>query len=206
MRDRSFGAVSSLGLLVATALGALAVALSAEPRPANAQAGASASASPSTSTSASAAPPPLPTVRGADLPAERSSPPTPAEWKGAREVALHADLPRKPCSAKLLREYLRVTCPDLVGVGLVAGDPKDVRVWVQSKFGWDEKLQKSTSPTALADVPIRAGESTVVNFTGLDGGGYDSVTVAETATLIVSWRRGAPDPWIVLAEPAPGVE
>lgn len=200
--------------LASVALGALALFGAAAPS-AVAQ---TASATAGPSASASAAPPP-PVVRGVDIPTERSKPPTPKEWKDARPVSLNAGQleeeakhspnswnSRSECSAKVLREYLRVSCPNWIGVGLVAGDPKDVRVWISGKSAWDEATQTMLHPTALADVPLRRGQSTIVNFIVFDGGDYGSATLGEAATLIVSWRDGEPDPYIVMAAPTPGVD
>lgn len=217
-------ALAALALFGAAAPSAVAQAASAAEAasvaPADASSSAAvASASAGLSASASAVPPPPPAVRGTDIPTERSKPPTPKEWKDARPVSLNAgqreeEAKRSPnswnsrseCSAKVLREYLRVSCPNWIGVGLVAGDPKDAQVWISGKSAWDEATQTMLHPTALADVPLRRGQSTIVNFIVFDGGDYGSASLGEAATLIVSWREGEPDPYIVMAAPTVGVD
>jgi hypothetical protein len=184
---------SSSTLVLVGLAAALVAALSVPPNgPVGAQ-----TASASASASAAAPPPPL---RGADIPTEASKPPTPSEWKAARAVSIEG--PVKPnCSFKLLREYLRVSCSEWVGVGLAAGDPTDVRVFVAGKFGWGSGASERTVPTALADVPLRRGQGHIVSFNDVDWG-YESGTFGDAGHLIVSWRDGDADPIIAMVGPA----
>jgi len=167
--------------MVCVAISAAIAALVASTGPAAAEPAGSASAS------ASATPPPPPPARGADIPTERSKPPTATEWKEGRAVSAEG---AEGCTYKLLREYLRVTCINHVGVGLAAGDPEDVRVWISGRFGSPQQ------PTALADIPLRRGQGFIVSFNDV-AWEYDGGRPGDGGHVIVSWREGEPDPLIV---------
>jgi hypothetical protein len=184
---------SKLPLVFTSVVAALGVlALAAPHRDAGAQV-----ASASGSSSASAAPPPPAPLRGSDIPTEASKPPTPAEWKTGRPVTVDV---WGNCEAKVLREYLRVACRYDIGVGLVAGDPKDVRAWVSGVYGYDFNAQTWGTPTAMIDLPLRRGQGHVVNFNNVASGGYVG-TWGDSGHLIVSWREGDADPVITTAYP-----
>lgn len=149
------------------------------------------------SSSESAKPPPPPPLRGSDIPSEASKPPTPAEWKTGRPVTVDV---WSYCSAKVLREYLRVSCPNDIGVGLVAGESKDVRAWVSGNYGWDFNTREWGTPVAMIDLPLRRGQGHLVSFNTVADGGYVG-TVADGGHLIVNWREGDADPVITTAYP-----
>lgn len=129
----------------------------------------------------------LPLLRGADIPAEASPKPKESEWKEARKV--QANVPDKRCDLAVVREWLRVSCRRTVGLGLIAGDPKDVTLWNGGTF-WD-------NPPALAIVqfPLTRGASRIVAFTDLSFD-WDWVGFEEDGTMSVTWREGDADPRI----------
>jgi hypothetical protein len=155
----------------------------------------SASPSPKPSASASAPPRALPTLNGEGLPATPSSPPAEADWASATEVGASRGALSKDCKAKLVREWLRVTCVRSPGVGLVAGDPALVKL----RSGFQESPLEMTS---VADVAVRRGASTIVSFVSADIG-TTSVTAAEGLVVQVGWRDGEPHPLLVSHPPRP---
>ena len=137
-----------------------------------------AASSPSASASASASAAPLPLLSGADiaLPLFVAL----AWWAGRGKAAL---------SGK-----------DWLGVTLVAGEPKDVRVWVSGDpFDW-EKSEAERKSVALADLPLRRGQSYVVTFLKPDWL-YEGATTGEADTFHVIWREGAADPIVLVSGP-----
>lgn len=174
-----------------TAAPALPAAPSAAPAaPETPAPSSSASADPTATPSgaASAAPaPPLPLVRGADIPVDSSPKPKEAEWREGTQVRPNRGGDR--CTLVLVREWLRVTCKDAAGLGLIAGDPKGVTLWTGgSIFSGGDVL-------ALVQFPLTRGASRIVGFTDVDGG-WDWVGLAEGGTMSVTWREGEPDPVI----------
>jgi hypothetical protein len=145
--------------------------------------------SPSASASAApapAGPPPTP-VKGADIPADPSPAPTAADWDGARAVSVsHGVVP--PCRLSLVREWLRIVCDGSPGAGLVAGDPKSVRVW-SLEAETDDKLKSGV------DLELRRGRSFIVSFLGT-APGYSASSTAEGPLVQIGWREGTADPII----------
>ena len=95
---------------------------------------------------------------------------------------------------------MRIECKDWLGVTLVAGEPKDVRVWVSGDpFDW-EKSEAERKSVALADLPLRRGQSYVVTFLKPDWL-YEGATTGEADTFHVIWREGAADPIVLVSGP-----
>lgn len=150
------------------------------------------SALPTTRASAAAsaaAPPAKPTLDGAALPTTSSAPPAEADWASAPEVGASRGALSPDCKAKLVREWLRVTCARSPGVGLVAGDPALVRL--RSSFQESPLEMKS-----VADIAVRRGASTIVSFVSASIG-TTSVTAAEGQLVQVGWRDAEPHPLLV---------
>lgn len=150
---------------------------------------AAASAAPGAS-GAAAAPPELPALRGADIPAEPSKRPGESEWRAARKVRPHRGATDR-CELLVVREWLRVLCKDGLGVGLVAGSPKDVKLWTGGHlFGADGQGTRT-----VVELPLARGSSRIVSFLGIQSD-YDAVAFGEAGTMSVAWREGDPDPVI----------
>lgn len=129
----------------------------------------------------------LPFLRGADIPTTASDKPKEAEWKEGRKVRPHRG--GEECDLVLVREWLRVTCKSPAGLGLIAGDPKGVTLWMGgSIFGVGSTL-------ALVQMPLARGTSRVFSFTDV-AGDWDWVGLGEGGTMSVTWRDGEPDPVI----------
>ncbi|MFO0587391.1 MAG: hypothetical protein U0441_07625 [Polyangiaceae bacterium] len=128
-----------------------------------------------------------PLVRGADIPASPSPKPKESEWKEARKVA--ANVPDKQCDLTIVREWLRVTCHRVVGVGLIAGEPKDVTVWAAGTIFEDPPS------VSIAQFPLTRGASRIFALTEIMSD-WDWVGFAEGGTMSVVWREGDPDPQI----------
>jgi hypothetical protein len=174
------------------ALGALALAAVVAETSSRAAPGAS---SPSASAGASAsAAPALPTVRGADIPREESKAPEGAEWSQGRRVAATRGSAGR-CELTLLREWLRVRCPGLAGVGLVAGDTKGVTMRAVG-HAYDD-MGADGDATATAVLPLRRGESRIVRLDDLVFE-YDTIALGEGGLLSVVWRTGHPDPVLAM--------
>ncbi|HTJ81931.1 MAG TPA: hypothetical protein VL400_09400 [Polyangiaceae bacterium] len=187
-----FAAAFSLGLatIAASTLGPSANAR-ATPAP-------SASSAASVSASASAAPPaPL---AGAAIPTDASPPPSAGDWKDAVPVAVTRG--KTECRLLRLREWLRIECPQFIGAGLVAGDPKEVRAWMSGNpMAWDATTNQRLPGLALVEIPLRRGQSFIATFLRPEFL-YEGATFAEGDTFQIAWREGAADPVIVASQPA----
>ena len=99
-------------------------------------------------------PPPLPpvpsSVRGNDIPAERSPVPKPGEWTQAKEVAITG---MTSCKARVLREWLSIRCDEHYGASLVAGDSKDVSISANGPLlEWDPVADKAADRNKCASL------------------------------------------------------
>ncbi len=152
----------------------------------------SASASASASASSPAAARPL---AGMDLPSEPSAAPGKDDWKAAQAVSLDNEL-TPGCSALLLREWLRVRCKgSLPGSGaVVSGPSKEVLFYIgvpRDQHGFPNHGE------SFIDVvmPLRRGESRLVQLTRATTGGYDGpFSQGSWVLLSQEWRpqRKAP--------------
>ena len=146
---------------------------------------------------AAATPPaaaPFPIVRGADLPSAESAPPSATEWSGGPRVAPtrgSAGL----CELTVVREWLQVRCPTMVGVGLVAGNPRGVSVRVLGRMFVDG--MDGGDAAAVVVLPLRRGDARIVGFDD-SAFEYDGATLTESGVLSVLWRTDRPDPVLVM--------
>jgi hypothetical protein len=152
----------------------------------------------SASASMSAAPPPPPLLSTGELPEEPGPAPKAGDWKDAQLVRPNRG-ESSVCKLKVLRGWLRIECKDWLGVTLVAGEPKDVRVWVSGDpFDW-EKSEAERKSLALAELPLRRGQSYVVTFLKPDWL-YEGATTGEADTFHVVWNEGR-EPIVVVSPP-----
>lgn len=178
--------------LVPTALGLAAIVVLAQ------SSGGRAFAAPASSASVAALPPP-PALVGADIPKDASPAPKAGEWKDGVPVAITRGT--TDCHAKRLREWLRIECPERLGVSLIAGDPKGVQTWMSGDpTKWDEATGRQGHGVALIDLPLRRGQSFIATFLRpvfL----YEGATFGEDATFQIVWHDGWADPVIVVTTP-----
>jgi hypothetical protein len=158
----------------------------------------------STTSSAAVAPAALPRVTGAELPDAESPAPNAAEWNRGKRVAPTRGHAAR-CELTLVREWLRVRCPGLVGAGLVAGSPRGVSVRVLGRLFIDGNRG---DVAAVVVLPIRRGEARIVTFNDTSFE-YDSAALAEGGVLSVQFRAGRADPVLVMSDfpkdpPTPG--
>lgn len=122
--------------------------------------------------------------------------PSEADWETAAALALTR--PHRTCTAKHLREWVRVECPrektreePWLGVRVVGGDHVDVRV-ANPKTG-----EKYSRPIAVV-FPARRGDRRVLELAGTDDIPFKSFTVYESLEVTVSelWLEGEPAPTI----------
>lgn len=144
--------------------------------------------------------PPPSVIKGADVPSDASKAPTAAEWAAAQPVRINRGDPGS-CAVSRIREWLRLRCPGWIGGGLVAGDPKGVSI---SAFGQVGEVSDDTVTTLV--LPLSRDQARIVSFMQL-GQEYNSDSYAEGGMLSVVWRRGHPDPMLVMSvQPAPGMK
>jgi hypothetical protein len=180
--------ISSSVLVTATLLG------SQTATPQSASPSAAVSASSSASAPKEEALPEI--LRGKDVPSTASEFPKLEEWKDGR--AISANSGRAPCSFKVLREYLQITCKYFVATGLFAGSPKDVTVFASGDSVQNETW---TPPLSVIVMPIRRGEARMVNLLNLSGGGYGPAWAGSDAWISVAFRDGDDDPIILMKAP-----
>jgi hypothetical protein len=157
-------------------------------------------AAPSSSGSTSAwADASLPAPSAADIPAEPSEPVKDAkEWDGAKRVR-PAREPKVPCTFRILRDWLRIECEHRAGAGLVAGDPKDVKIWASGDVmaespGLDDK-NRPPPTKAFIQMRLRRGDTKIFQLAQVDFG-WDWVGVVGAENFTVMWREGK-DPVIL---------
>lgn len=178
------------------ALVLLAVAIVVGPFAANAQPAASGS---TTSASATAPPPAgLPSFTDG-LPTDKESKkPTPEEWRDAPVVAPTRMGPRaKACTVSRVREWVRVSCPDLVtaSIGVLGGTSTGYAFWIDPpKEGKDAKLPAGGE----IQFPVRKGDRRVVQMLTF-GPGYEG-PLTQLPALIVQehWLDDADGPTLTV--------
>jgi hypothetical protein len=145
-----------------------------------------ATANPAPSAAPSEAPPPRAKLAESTLPAEPSPPPKLEDWKLAKEVDLASALP-EGCSARLLREWLKVRCdgPSPAGGAVLSGPSKDVAFFAHvdvTEFG-------GIGGNAFVEVimPLRRGERRIVQLTRQTGSPYEGF-VGQAPMLVLSQR------------------
>ena len=181
---------------------ALALALSAD-----AVLGAALPASSSAPPPAPSAPPSaivLPVLTGADIPREASLPPNAGEWTTGRSVRINRGNPG-PCRASVVREWLRLRCPTVLGGGLFAGDPQGVSVSAVGDPFADGSSPEGAQNRAVTTVvlPLQRGQVRAVSLLQLVQG-YNSASYGEAGMFSVVWRADQPDPMLVMTQlPAP---
>jgi len=151
-------------------------------------------AAPSASSSAAVAPTP-PVIHGADIPAEESRAPTAAEWSSGKPVAPTRGS-AEHCELTLLREWLKIRCPGMVGAGLVAGEPRGVTARVVGRLFTDDGMPGDVSATVV--LPLRRGEARIVSF-GDSASEYNGSALVEGGILSVLWRMNRADPVLVMS-------
>ncbi|HEV8548691.1 MAG TPA: hypothetical protein VGQ57_06685 [Polyangiaceae bacterium] len=153
-----------------------------------------AASTPASSGSVAAATPTFPVVHGADLPSTESPAPATKEWKQGKRVAPtrgHAE----HCELALVREWLRVRCPGLVGAGLIAGDARGVSIHV---VGHSFTAGDPDEVVTLVVLPLRRGKTHLIGLNDV-AMEYASNALSEGGVVSVQWREGRADPVIVLS-------
>lgn len=138
-------------------------------------------------------------IRGAAIPYDPSpAPKDDAAWAGATEIALNTGTLR--CKLLLLREWLRIECPDRIGGALIVGEKEGVKI-----SAWGDPMPRqqdatgaflSAQPFTRIVTPVRRGDAKVFQLAATAEERYwVGPTTAEL--LSVSWREGDEDPWLV---------
>jgi len=139
--------------------------------------------------------PPRPVIHGADIPLAESAAPSAAEWSSGKPVAPTRGS-AEHCELTLLREWLKVRCPGMVGVGLVAGEPRGVTARVVGTLFTDEGAPGDVA--AILVLPLRRGEARIVSFDD-SAFEYDGAALIEGGILSVLWRANRADPVLVMS-------
>jgi len=163
----------------------------------------SSAGSPSASQSASSRPPPTPDMwtdplelASAEIPSTRSEPPKRDEWKAGVKVKVAARNDRaRSCDVRLLREYVRVSCPQpMGGARQYVGSTKDVEVFVRPK-SYPHLFQEPHGGEVV--FPLRRGEAYLFQFFELSEG-YDGFGLSASMVVDVSWSGGRKAPTVVI--------
>ena len=136
----------------------------------------------------------LPVIAGAMVPVVSSSAPLASDWQSAQAVRITRG-DAGPCSASLVREWLRVRCTGWIGGGLVAGDPAGVVFSTTGRLLVDpDGIADDSSSMGVAVVlPLRRDAAAIVSFLALSQE-YNSAAAAAGGVLSVVWRRGDANP------------
>ncbi len=142
-----------------------------------------------------------PALSTIDLPTIKSDKPKRDEWGAARLVRVEARGARgRRCEAYLLREYMRVRCPQNVGaVRQLLGSTADVEVLVTTKPKDKSGYTEVWKPPHGGDVvfPLRKGESFLFQFFEIVEG-YEGWGIGEGAMVDVSWPTSRNAPTVVV--------
>lgn len=126
--------------------------------------------------------------------------PSAREWREASSTTLTQVSGERAakCRAHRVREWLRVSCPELVtaAVRLVGGEARNAYFHVEA-----EHAEKPGLPGAGEFViALRPGEQRVVQFWSF-GQGYDGpLTVMGSITFQESWLEGDTEPTLLLVD------
>lgn len=160
---------------------------------------------PSTSASASASvrPPVAPSewaepalLAEVTIPTATSDKPKRDEWKGAAEVKVLArSQGAKRCRAQLLREYMRVSCPQVVaGIRQFVGSTKDVELFIHAKEANNLWQEPNGGDVVF---PLRKGEAYLFQFFEVSQG-YEGFGVSPSMLVDVTWSGGRKAPTVVI--------
>jgi len=157
----------------------------------------------SASASASARPPVAPSewaepqlLASVTIPATASEKPKRDEWKDAPEVKVLARTGNaKRCKAQVLREYLRVSCPQVVaGIRQYVGSTKDVELFMYAK---DINNMWAEPNGGEIVFPLRKGDAYLFQFFELSSE-YEGFGVSQSVLVDVSWSGGRKAPTVVM--------
>jgi len=140
------------------------------------------------------------------VPAEKSKPPTFAEWQAERDLSS----PVSPfqCGVRRVREWMRFRCEVFAtnSIDLVAGNQNDVFFSVKSGGGscTNDPMEGQICWDAVEAVfPIRRGDRRFFQITRRTGGGYympgSGPMVEPFAVLSEIWVEDEPGPVITLS-------
>ncbi len=128
------------------------------------------------------------------LPTEESKKPTPDEWRDAPVVTATRTGPRaKGCTVYRVREWIRVSCPDLVtsSIAVLGGTATGYAFWIDpQREGKDAKLPAGGE----IQFPVRKGDRRVVQMLTF-GPGYEG-PLTQLPALVVQehWLDDEPVP------------
>jgi hypothetical protein len=162
---------------------------------------ATAQPAPSGSTTAAAATAPpasLPSFADGIPTDQESKKPTPEEWRDAPVVAPTRMGPRaKGCTVSRVREWIRVSCPDLVtaSIGVLGGTMAGYAFWIDpQKEGKDAKLPAGGE----IQFPVRKGDRRVVQMLTF-GTGYEGPLTQLPAIVVQEhWLDDADRPTLTV--------
>lgn len=121
--------------------------------------------------------------------AEKSPPPTAKEWVDASSVKLTRTSPgASGCSARRVREWLRVRCPvNTFAISLLGGSNEGLAFWIgpesEGRFG-------------EVQFPLRRGDRRVVQFWGTKTDPAGVGELAPTLVLQEQWIEGEAAPMV----------
>ena len=135
-------------------------------------------------------------LASATIPTTVSEKPKRDEWNGAPEVQVLARTPgAKRCKAQLLREYMRVSCPQTIaGIRQFVGPTKDVELFIHAK-----DISNLWQEPNGGDVvfPLRKGEAYLFQFFEV-ADGYEGFGVSQSMLVDVTWSGGRKAPTVVV--------
>jgi hypothetical protein len=187
---------AALAIGVATIIAAGALGFRAKALPGQAPT-ASASAAPSASASAGGNAPPGRVLRASDVAPDPGPEPSRADWASAEQIAFNVSqgIEAMSCTAKVLHGWLRVACEPSIGVGLIAGDSRDVHTLATAPT-FSQGLIDPDKAISLIEMPLRSGESKVFGFLGFDAE-YNGISNNEGPIVQLTWRPGATGPTLI---------
>ncbi|NUO51882.1 MAG: hypothetical protein HOV80_23780 [Polyangiaceae bacterium] len=147
-------------------------------------------------TAAAATTPPASLPSFADgLPTDKESKkPTPEEWRDSPVVAPTRMGPRaKGCTVSRVREWIRVSCPDLVtaSIGVLGGTATDYAFWIDpQKEGNDAKLPAGGE----IQFPVRKGDRRVIQMLTFGTGYEGPLTQLPAIVVQAHWLDDATGP------------
>lgn len=123
------------------------------------------------------------------FPADKSRAPTLAEWTAAPRVRLTRTPQRIGCSAKRVREWVKIRCDEqTAGLRLIAGSTDGIALWVPEPFG--DNVFGTVGRFSEIVFPVRQGDQRVFEIIRFEMGDWEGWGTTSTYLVEEEWLSG----------------
>lgn len=130
------------------------------------------------------------------IPTTTSDKPKRDDWKDVPEVKVLARTSgAKQCKAQLLREWMRVSCPQVIaGIRQFVGSTKDVELFIYAKSIDNMRAEPNGGDVVF---PLRKGDTYLFQFFEISDQ-YEGFGVSQSMLVDVTWSGGRKAPTVVI--------